>query len=78
MKYIVTLGAEVHMAYQTSLDSTAILLYALGEMPPILFSDIVHQMIVAKLAMVCLLRRDPIVPHSIESMSKISSFQRTL
>jgi hypothetical protein len=66
------------MAYQTLLDSTAILPSALGEMPPILFRDFVHQLIVAPLAMVCLLRRDPIVPHSVESMSKISSFQRTL
>jgi hypothetical protein len=37
--------------------------FKLGEMPPILFIDIVHQMIVAKLAMVCLLHRDSIVPQ---------------
>jgi hypothetical protein len=35
-----------------------------------LFRDFIHQLIVAPLAVVFLLRRDPIVPHSVEGMLK--------
>jgi hypothetical protein len=46
-------------------------------MPPILVRNYIHQMIVAPLAVVFLLCRDPIVPRSVEGMPKLSFFQQT-
>ena len=46
-------------------------------MIPLVLIIVIHQLIITKLVMVILFSWDPIVPHSVEAVSKIIPLERT-
>jgi hypothetical protein len=75
MEKVITLRAKVYITLQTS-PYTLSVLSQLRIVLPVRLWNIIHELIVAVLAMVSFTNRDRVMPHSIEVVAEFPSLQR--